>query len=24
MDQSQCLKCGECFTVCKFGAVDKA
>lgn len=24
IDQSQCLKCGECFTVCKFGAVDKA
>ncbi|HHU37483.1 MAG TPA: NADH-quinone oxidoreductase subunit NuoF [Treponema sp.] len=23
IDQAACLKCGECFTVCKFGAVDK-
>jgi len=23
IDQSKCLKCGECFNVCKFGAVDK-
>jgi len=23
IDQNKCLKCGECFTVCKFGAVDK-
>ncbi|ERP31999.1 NADH-quinone oxidoreductase subunit NuoF [Chitinivibrio alkaliphilus] len=24
IDQSQCVKCGECFTVCKFDAVVKA
>ena len=23
IDQTACLKCGECFNVCKFGAVDK-
>jgi Fe-S-cluster-containing hydrogenase component 2 len=23
IDQSKCIKCGECFKACKFGAVVK-
>jgi NADP-reducing hydrogenase subunit HndC len=23
IDQSRCIKCGECFTACKFGAVER-
>ena len=24
IDQAQCIKCGECFTSCKFGAISKS
>ena len=23
IDQEKCIKCGECYKACKFGAIDK-
>ncbi|MEG1365019.1 MAG: 4Fe-4S binding protein [Cetobacterium sp.] len=23
MDQSRCIKCGACYTACKFNAIDR-